>query len=173
MNSEYFIGIDPGLSGAIAFYNHSENTLDVKDFVTFKIGSSSNQYHKASHRKEIAVTETANILKRYVMFNGDPKLVMLEIPHSMPHDGHVGAFRFGKACGILDGILGTLGFKVIPLIPSVWKSNMNLSKNKEDSLTLAKKLFPNHLDYFKLKKHHDRAEAALLAWYGWHKFGSK
>ncbi len=174
----WFCGIDPGVSGAIAFYKNDilGEDLCVHDFVTVKGGSSSNQYHKAEHRKDIAITETADIISRHIHNRGKIKLVYLETPHSLPNDGHVGAFRFGKACGVIDGILGTLGLQVVPAMPHVWKKRLNLSSSKESSLKLARETFskiPHAQEYFKNKKDHDRAEAALLAWYAHQVFGGE
>lgn len=173
----WYCGIDPGLSGAIAFYTDEPiPRLSVYDFVTVKGGSSSNQYHKADSRKEIAISETAAIFKSHIETCGPVKMVYLETPHSLPNDGHVGAFRFGKACGIIEGILGTFNLRVIPAMPHVWKKHLGLSSSKEKSLALAKEKFKNIVnseEYFRNKKDHDRAEASLLAWYAHKVFGAK
>lgn len=166
----WYCGIDPGLSGAMAFYRNDilgEN-LFVHSFVTVKSGSTSNSYHKANHRKEIDIVETASIIRKHIEINGPVKLVYLETPHSLPNDGHVGAFRFGKVCGIIEGVLGALGLKVVPAMPTVWKKKMNLSSSKEQSLRVARETFKNipHANkHFELRKDHDKAEAALMAFY--------
>lgn len=49
--------------------------------------------------------------------------------------------------------------------PQIWKSRMGLSRNKDESLNLARRIHPVPRD-LKLKKHHNRAESILLAWYG-------
>lgn len=151
----------------MAFYTTEPvEQLRVFDFVTVKGGSSTNQYHSANARKQIAITETAKIISDHISQFGPIKLVLLEVPHSMPNDGHVGAFKFGKACGILDGILGTLDLTVVPANPGAWKSALGLSSNKQKSIIKAIATFgPHFAHYFSESKNHDRAEAALLAWH--------
>lgn len=174
----YYMGIDPGVKGAMAFVGiDSEGGLQqliIEDFPLVSVGSKSNQYHKAKDRKTICSSTTADILSGFGDMWGPIMLVMLETPHSLPNDGHVGAFNFGKALGHIEGILGALKFQVIGTVPSVWKSSLALSSVKQASIDLAKEKFKHidgALDYFEKKKHHDRAEAALLAWLCAYRFG--
>lgn len=174
MKPFWYMGVDPGINGAMAMYCEEPiPQLCVHDFITVKGGSSTNQYHKSTQRNTIAITETANIIVKHINEKGPIKLVLLEVPHSMPNDGHVGAFNFGKACGVVDGILGTLACTVIPANPAAWKSHFGLSSNKQKSVDKAKEIFEPSLHHFFIekKKSADRAEAALLAWYAFRTFG--
>lgn len=159
---KWYCGIDPGLSGAIAFYDGV--CLLVYDFPLL---SKENRLHKI--RKRIDIARTADIFKNIA--NVD--LVLLEEVHSMPSDGHVGAFSFGKTCGIIEGILGTLGIPVILTSPAVWKPTLGLNSTKAKSIALAKLKFPHHAHYFARAKDDGRAEAALLAWIAYEKFATK
>jgi len=49
--------------------------------------------------------------------------------------------------------------------PAKWKKHFGLSSEKEQSRAMASKMFPEAALH--LKKHHDRAEALLLARYLW------
>lgn len=163
----WFAGVDPGLNGSVAFFSQAGSMrLLIYDFITEenKVGR--------TRRRNIKIPETANIFKQFIAFEGLPHIALVETPHSMPTDGHVGAFKFGKVCGILEGMIGALGIQSIGIVPAVWKSRLGLTSKKEDSLVMARKVFgPDHSHYFTLKKHNDRAEAALLAWYAWKTFG--
>lgn len=180
MNRKYYAGIDPGTGGALAIYSPAPKPVDsdllwVYDMPLQDSGSPSNQYHKKKSHKAIDTQALAQIFRMHEEFIGKISLVLLEQPHSLPSDGHVGAFYFGKACGHIEGALGVLGYTVIPTMPAVWKSALNLSSVKKASILLAKKKFGHinsALDYFTKVKHHDRAEAALLAWFAADRFGS-
>jgi len=49
--------------------------------------------------------------------------------------------------------------------PGVWKRSLGLSGDKEQARLRAMQLFFGA--DLRLRKHHSRAEALLLAWYGW------
>ena len=160
---KWYAGIDPGLTGAIALYDGA--TLHVFDFPLIK-----HTHHTHKIRQRLDITQTAQIFKTYTQGVSGIELVLLEEVHSLPSDGHVGAFTFGKTCGIIEGILGTLNIPVILTSPAVWKPQLGLNSTKEKSLALAKIKFPGYT-YFERKKDHGRAEAALLAWIAYTKFG--
>ena len=83
----------------------------------------------------------------------------------MPGQGVVSTFRFGYNAGILLGVLEAHRIQVLRVNPSSWKSALNLSSNKKDSLKLAIKKFPIYKAYFARMKDDGRAEAALIASY--------
>lgn len=80
--------------------------------------------------------------------------------------GAVSAFTFGYGAGVLEGILTAMGNRIYKVKPAVWKASMGLSRDKADSLKMAREKFPAYEDSFKLKKHDGRAEAALIALFG-------
>ena len=157
----YYAGIDPGVTGSIAFYNGVE--LKIHDLPTNK-----RSFHTHKIRQQIDAEKLADIFRLQ-----ECKFVMLENVHSQKGDGHVGAFTFGKTVGIIEGVLGTLNIPVITIEPSVWKPQLGLNSQKEKSLVLARQKFPLYTHYFERKKDHNRAESALLAWIAYTKFGSK
>lgn len=57
--------------------------------------------------------------------------------------------------------------------PNEWKRTLGLSSDKQESFDMANKLFPDASPYLTLKKHHDRAEAILLAYYFMHTIHSR
>lgn len=149
------IGIDPGFSGAIAFYNKSK--LKVYDL----------PLKKFMGRNQIDGEAFAKIIKQY---NKNISFAVIEDVHSMPEQGVVSTFRFGYNAGILLGVLNALNIKVLKVKPAVWKSALGLTSSKKLSLELAKETFPFYLQYFKRAKDDGRAEAALLAEFGFRTF---
>jgi crossover junction endodeoxyribonuclease RuvC len=80
--------------------------------------------------------------------------------------GAAASFAFGKAAGVLDGVLSALKIPVVPTKPAVWKMLMGVSADKETSRAKATSLFPNDAKRWSRKMDDGRAEAALLAFFG-------
>lgn len=78
-------------------------------------------------------------------------------------------FKMGQVKGLLLGIVAAVraannyASHLVAVKPQVWKPALGLGKDKGLSLRLARHHYPNNHALFSLKKHHDRAEAALLA----------
>ena len=158
------IGIDCGLTGACAVIEwelYTGNFLKNSKFVTFfdtptfKVGS----------KKEYDINRMAKFLKKYS--NTDTAIVIeKQIP--MPFQTSQSTFKVGYGMGIWIGIVVSLGFPYTLVAPVTWKKRMlkDMAKEKDASRLRAIQLYPNTSEHLKLKKHHDRAEALLLAAYG-------
>ena len=99
-------------------------------------------------------------------FTSDIRLAVVEAVHSMPGEGVSSVFWFGAAWGELLGILSALGIRTLEVEPATWKTALNVRADKESSRLRATGLWPYQSSLWKLKKHHGRAEAVLLAEYG-------
>ena len=147
-----FVGIDPGQSGAIAILRaYMSMDLIVYDMPLVKI-------------KKIV---DANKLARMIMIKPSNYLTaIIEDVHAMPGQGVSSMFNFGRNLGVVEGVLGTLDVKTIYTKPSVWKTVMGLSRDKNLSREMAMEKFPRYKNLFSRKKDDGRAEAALLALFG-------
>jgi len=94
----------------------------------------------------------------------------IEMVGAMPSQGVSSVFAFGKAYGILLGSLGALGVPYTPVSPRVWKKILGVPAEKDGALARASQLLPTFADQWPLKRHHGRAEAALLAEFGLRQF---
>ncbi len=142
------VGIDPGFKGGIAFlYPH---TLFVEDMPTIEVFG----------RETIDIHEVKRLLLAHPV-----KHVAIEKVSSMPEQGVASTFCFGFNTGKLYGLIYALNLPLIPVIPSVWKSALNLSSSKRKSLVLAKKLFPANTKDFQKMRDEGKAEAALIAYF--------
>lgn len=141
------LGVDPGVSGAIAFYYPGIGRIAVHD-VPVAGG-------------EISGPHLASIIKIH-----SPILAVIERVSAMPGNGAVSMFNFGRAYGDVRGVIGALNIPVQYVSPTTWKKYFGLSKDKDLSRKLAIQRFPAVAESFKLKKHDGRAEAALIALYG-------
>lgn len=161
---ELMIGVDPGLSGAIAFLRTTDRNLHVFDMPT---------YTKLNSRKEIEIDTLVALIKPYLTYYRPVAIV--EDVSAMTYvdrfgqkrgQGAAASFAFGKSFGIILAVLETLGVNYMTVKPAVWKAQMNLSSDKELSRKLALKIYPRNEKDFALKKHDGRAEAALLCEFG-------
>lgn len=142
------MGIDPGISGAIAFlFAGAPDRVLVEDMLTAG--------------KMVSAPLLANAIKRYA-----PSLAIIESVASRPGQGVSSTFRFGTAYGIAQGVIGALHIPVEFVSPQRWKKHFHLTGDKELSRAKAQQIFPTCAESFKLVKHHGRAEAALIARYG-------
>jgi crossover junction endodeoxyribonuclease RuvC len=149
-------GVDPGLSGAIAYIG--EHGVTVYDMPTRCVRVSGQE------RRRIDMAQLATIFE---LHEGDVSLTVIEEVHSQPHDGHVGAFSFGKAAGCVELGAHFTGGRIELVAPSVWKTQLGLAgQDKNASRALAIKLFPSFAQLFARVKDDGRAEATLLAFYG-------
>jgi crossover junction endodeoxyribonuclease RuvC len=142
------LGIDPGLSGAIAFYFPETPGRIIAQDLPLADG-------------EICAPLLADIIRSFA-----PSMAIIERVAARPGQGVCSMFSFGRADGTVRGILGALGVPMHFATPTKWKRHFRLSSDKEEARALALRLFPACADHFRLKKHHGRAEAALIARFG-------
>lgn len=141
------LGIDPGLSGAIAFYFPSEPALIKADDVPVA-------------GNEIDVATLAQRLAQM-----RPDVCIIERVGAMPKQGVASTFKFGVAFGMVRGVVAAAGIPMHLVTPPVWKRHFHLDSDKEKARALALRLWPSSA-CFSRKKDHGRAEASLIARYG-------
>lgn len=160
--NKFVIGVDPGLTGAVAVINTETNDLEtVFDMPVTKMKG----------RKDVIDAYSLNLMLS--PFMSRTHFVMIEEVNAMPQQGVVSTFRFGFVTGVVHGIVASYLTEIKTVKPSIWKILMKLSSNKSDSLNSAIQLFPSHAKLFKRKMDDGRAEASLLAWFGKDRFLGK
>lgn len=149
------IGVDPGLSGAIAIIDAKTTSIvDLHDMPIIEYKRKKNQ---------IDLYTLASIVDAHAK---QTKMAIVEEVGAMPKQGVVSTFRFGYVTGIVVGVLSANYISITQIKPSVWKPALGLSRDKEDSRVLASKLYPKEVHRWARKKDDGRAEALLLAWFG-------
>lgn len=148
-----FVGIDPGKSGALAVLNTDDN----RKVLDYRL-------------VEFNETDYINTLYKYT----DETIVCcLEKVGAMPKQGVVSMFNFGMNFGFIQGILSTLKIPYELVTPNKWKKEFSVTSDKNTSIQVAKRLFPevNLKRTERCKKDHDGfAEALLMAEYARRKF---
>jgi len=149
------IGVDPGLSGAVAVLKNGEY-LALFDIPTMiKGGTGSVKYEVDSGG-----------FYRLLHANLDSKEAVkaaLERVSSMPGQGVSSVFSLGDSFGCCRSVLACSQIPFVLVTPSKWKKHFSLTSEKEQARALAIKLFPQA--ELHLKKFIDRAEALLIARY--------
>lgn len=155
------LGIDPGLSGAVAVVDIDANSIiDMIDMPTFQKETKS---RKSGHFNMVDPHQLSSLIDSYAPYTS---LAILEEPNALPGQGLSSTFRFGHVCGLIHGVMAGHYIPTAPVKPAVWKGALGLSHDKETSLALANQIYPGFSYLWKMKKHHDRAEAALMVQYG-------
>ena len=151
MKEKLIIGIDPGKTGAIASVLASEGAL-VDDMPI--LGKRVNACEIFDMLEHMKITYDA--------------VAFIERAQAMPKQGVSSTFNYGVGYGILLGVLQALKIPISQEVsPRVWKQEFGLiGTDKEASRSKAVCLFPGLAGELKLKKHHGRAEALLIAEYG-------
>jgi crossover junction endodeoxyribonuclease RuvC len=141
------MGLDPGVSGAVAFY-YPDHRADISAYDVPVVG------------KEIDACALYDLIQQY-----KPDLAIVELVHAMPKQGVSSSFNFGCSYGVAKGVIGSSKIPVCYVSPTKWKKYFGLSADKEQARALAISKWP-FSDHFRRKKDNGRAEAALLALYG-------
>lgn len=145
------IGIDPGAGGAIAQIDGTGRIVAIEDMPTVELNG----------RRRVNPSALASIVRRMA-----PDSAVIEHVHSMPRDGAIQAFAFGRSTGIVYGVLGALGIVPREVAPQVWKRALHVPAEKDGARARASALLPSAAGHWPLKKHDGRAEAALIALWG-------
>ena len=140
-------GVDPGLTGAIAFYFPEADAISVRDMPVVA--------------GDVDAATLAAILRQM-----QPEIAVVEQVASRPKQGVASVFKFGSGYGMVQGVLAAIEIPRHLVTPQRWKKHHRLDAEKESARALALKLWPARSELFGLKKHAGRAEAALIARYG-------
>ena len=141
-----YIGIDPGKSGAIALLDTDDMQVKTYDMPG-------------------TLDEKMGLISAF----GPVKCCWLERPFFPRMIGIKNAVTIAVAYGELKACLFFGGVPTFEVDPSAWKKTMRLSTDKNASRALASQYFPDCSDQWKRVKDDGRAEAALIAYYGWRK----
>ena len=157
------LGVDPGFSGALAWYNaNTKRLVKVIPMPLAEIGST--VFGPANQRREI---DTPALARMIAATHEDTLLAVVEQVGASPQMGVTSSFRFGQGFGILQGVLAAHAVNTRYTQPAVWKAGLQLSARKQESLAMACKLFPEWSPTFQRDaRSADLAEAALLAYFG-------
>jgi crossover junction endodeoxyribonuclease RuvC len=150
-----FIGIDPGLNGAIAFFDLAKGHLSVVDMPVVEM------LRGGKKKREVS----AQMLAQIIRLAERPCTAMFERVNAMPGQGVTSVFSFGRSSGIVEGVLAALAIPTHIITPQVWQKAASVRGGKDGARQRATELFPAYAGLFARKKDDGRADAACMAWY--------
>jgi len=151
------IGIDPGVTGALAILDHDGQLLQAIRTPTIK----------AKGRTQYDINAMMDALHQHQHQHQDQHLrAGIELVHTLPRDGRVGAFNFGRGLGLWLGLLSGLQIPYTEVTPQRWQASMLAGlprgpHSKTSAVRAAKALFPNIP--INAKADWGLADAALIA----------
>ena len=148
------IGIDPGLSGAIAILENNK-VLGIFDMPVMAEGK--------KNKRQLNSSQLANIIKENTK-NVEETVVIVEQVNAMPGQGVTSMFNFGQSFGILKGICAAMQLPIYFVRPAKWKKYFNLiNAEKDASRTRAIEIFPYYSSNLSKKKDSNKSDAILIA----------
>ena len=157
------IGIDPGISGSICFFEDGK-ILDVVEMPTMTDGK--------KNKRQVNGSQIYNeIIKRIKQNDKKDIKVIIEQVSAMPGQGVTSMFNFGQSFGILKGICSAMQLPMYFVRPAKWKKYFNLINSEKDaSRTKAIEIFPYFSSNLSKKKDSNKADAILIASYHYETF---
>ena len=128
------IGIDPGLSGAIAVLE-DKKVLSIFEMPVMSEGK--------KNKRQLNSALLVNIIKQNMKKN-EEIVVVVEQVNAMPGQGVTSMFNFGQTFGAIKGVCAALGLPIYFVRPSKWKKHFELiNSSKDSSRTKAIEMYPN------------------------------
>ena len=150
------IGIDPGISGSICFFEDGK-ILEVIEMPVMIDGK--------KNKKQVNGAQIYNEFSNRINKKKDDEVrVVIEQVSAMPGQGVTSMFNFGQSFGILKGICSAMQLPMFFIRPAKWKKYFNLINSQKDaSRTRAIEIFPYFSTQLSKKKDSNKADAILIA----------
>ncbi len=152
------IGIDPGISGSICFFENGK-ILDVIEMPTMTDGK--------KNKRQVNGAQIYNeISKRIEKLEKQSVRVIIEQVSAMPGQGVTSMFNFGQSFGILKGMCSAMQLPMYFVRPAKWKKYFGLINSEKDaSRTKVIEMFPYFSSQLSKKKDSNKADAILIAYF--------
>ncbi len=147
-----WVGIDPGLTGAVAVLAADGTLQGLYDTATLAISKSKGVHYTYDIPGMVQILAPLACMGAHVT---------IEQSQPMPGQGVTSMFTTGLGYGLWLGVLTGLKLPYTPVPASMWKKALRLSKDKEQCRARAIQLFPEA--DLRRKRDHGRSEALLIA----------
>jgi crossover junction endodeoxyribonuclease RuvC len=146
-----YLGVDPGLSGALAIVetiNGLPTLVDAIDMPATGTGA----------KARVDIIAAAEWIAKHA-----PSMAYVERAQAFPGQGASSGFSYGRTVGSIEAVIALCQIPMQLVEASRWKQRLRLpGKDKEAARQKALMLFPAQHALLALKRHHGRAEAALI-----------
>ena len=149
-----YVGIDPGLSGAVAILQDGD--VELADTPTLSTGKGSRRVYSV-------------VAMRALLVAAMPRLVVIEQQQAMPRQGVSSTFSTGYGFGLWTGLLAGLEIRYEVVTPRRWQKDLGIppKSGKAGAAELAGRVWPNATIYGPKGGLLDgRADALCLAEWG-------
>ena len=148
------IGIDPGLSGAIAVLENNK-VLNIFDIPVMSEGK--------KNKRQLNSALLVDLLKENIN-KEEEVVVVVEQVNAMPGQGVTSMFNFGQTFGAIKGICAALDLPIFLVRPSKWKKHFDLiNSSKDSSRTKVIEMYPSLSSQLSKKKDVNKSDAILIA----------
>ena len=148
------IGIDPGLSGAIAVLE-DKRVLSIFDMPVMAEGK--------KNKRQLNSAQLVKLIKDNISKNEEVSVVVKQV-NAMPGQGVTSMFNFGQTFGAIKGVCAALGLPIFFVRPSKWKKHFELiNSSKDSSRTKVIEMYPSLSSQLAKKKDVNKSDAILIA----------
>ena len=148
------IGIDPGLSGAIAILENNK-VINIFEIPVMSEGK--------KNKRQLNSAQLVKLLRDNITKNEEVSVVVEQV-NAMPGQGVTSMFNFGQTFGAIKGVCAALGLPIHFVRPSKWKEHFELiNSSKDSSRTKAIEMYPALSNELSRKKDVNKSDAILIA----------
>ena len=148
------IGIDPGLSGAIAILENNK-VINIFDIPVMSEGK--------KNKRQLNSALLVKMIKDNINSNEEVSVVVEQV-NAMPGQGVTSMFNFGQTFGAIKGICAALELPIFFVRPSKWKKYFELiNSSKDSSRTKVIEMYPKLSYQLSKKKDVNKSDAILIA----------
>ena len=148
------IGIDPGLSGAIAILENNK-VVGIYDMPVMAEGK--------KNKRQLNSAQLVNIIKDNTNTKEEIAVVVEQV-NAMPGQGVTSMFNFGQTFGAIKGVCAALNLSIFFVRPSKWKKYFELlNSSKDSSRTKVIEMYPSLSSQLSKKKDVNKSDAILIA----------
>ena len=150
------IGIDPGLSGAIAILEDGK----IKELFDMPVMPDGKK-----NKRQLNNALLVKLIKDNIK-NIEDTVMVVEQVNAMPGQGVTSMFNFGQTFGAIKGICAALGLPIFFVRPAKWKKHFELiNSSKDSSRTKAIEMYPSISEKLSKKKDVNKSDAILIGRY--------
>ena len=148
------IGIDPGLSGAIAILENNK-VINIFDIPVMSEGK--------KNKRQLNSALLVKMIKDNINSHEEDSVVVEQV-NAMPGQGVTSMFNFGQTFGAIKGICAALELPIFFVRPSKWKKYFELiNSSKDSSRTKVIEMYPKLSHQLSKKKDVNKSDAILIA----------
>ena len=148
------VGIDPGLSGAIAILENNK-VLNIFDMPVMAEGK--------KNKRQLNSAQLVSIIKDGTKPESEIAVVVEQV-NAMPGQGVTSMFNFGQTFGAIKGVCAALELPIFFVRPSKWKKHFELiNSSKDASRTKVIEMYPSFAEKLSKKKDVNKSDAILIA----------